>query len=183
MFNRDLKTDVKTNGQPDTPTAYSAGAKRPASATPAEPNKTGSSPATHTPPDREKGGSKLVVGPDIKLRGVEITDCDTLYVEGHVQASLDARLVQIAEKGTFSGSAAMDVAEVWGTFDGELTARSQLIIHATGRVSGTIHYGSIRIEEGGEVCGKIDAIAQADKKQYTTIRVAAFETKEPAAAK
>src|SRR5690242_5028710 len=31
-------------------------------------------------------GSKLIVGPDIKLRGVEITDCDTLVVEGRVEA-------------------------------------------------------------------------------------------------
>src|SRR5690606_29253281 len=29
-------------------------------------------------------GSKLIVGPNIKLKGVEITDCDTLVVEGFV---------------------------------------------------------------------------------------------------
>jgi hypothetical protein len=29
-------------------------------------------------------GSRLIVGPDIKLKGVEITDCDTLVVEGTV---------------------------------------------------------------------------------------------------
>ena len=30
--------------------------------------------------------SKLIVGPDIKLKGAEITDCDTLVVEGRVEA-------------------------------------------------------------------------------------------------
>src|SRR5712691_8468926 len=29
--------------------------------------------------------SKLIVGPDIKLKGAEITDCDTLVVEGRVK--------------------------------------------------------------------------------------------------
>ena len=32
----------------------------------------------------ENSGSKLTVGPNIKLKGVEITDCDTLVVEGTV---------------------------------------------------------------------------------------------------
>jgi hypothetical protein len=60
------------------------------------------------------------VGADIKLRGVEITDCDTLFVEGRVEASLDARVVQVSETGVFTGTACMDVAELWGRFEGEL---------------------------------------------------------------
>ena len=44
------------------------------------------------------GGSKLTVGPNIKLKGVEITDCDTLVVEGLVEATMDSRLMQIAEQ-------------------------------------------------------------------------------------
>ncbi|HNN17411.1 MAG TPA: polymer-forming cytoskeletal protein, partial [Giesbergeria sp.] len=35
----------------------------------------------------EPVGSKLTVGPNIKLKGVEITDCDTLVVEGTVEAT------------------------------------------------------------------------------------------------
>ena len=44
-----------------------------------------------------EGVSKLIVGPDIKLKGAEITDCDTLVVEGRVEASMDSRVIQIAE--------------------------------------------------------------------------------------
>lgn len=36
----------------------------------------------------DQGGSKLTVGPNIKLKGVEITDCDTLVVEGTVEATM-----------------------------------------------------------------------------------------------
>ena len=113
----------------------------------------------------DRGASKLVVGADIKLRGLEITDCDTLYVEGQVEASLDTRIVQIAENGVFSGTASMDVAEIWGRFDGELTARQQLIIHATGRVCGTVRYGSLRVEEGGEISGNVDVIKRPEPAQ------------------
>jgi len=57
------------------------------------------------------GGSKLIVGPNIKLKGVEITDCDTLEVEveGVVEASMDARVMKIAEQGVFKGSAQFDL--------------------------------------------------------------------------
>ena len=106
-------------------------------------------------------GSRLIVGPDIKLKGVEITDCDTLVVEGRVEASMDSRVVQIAEQGVFTGHATMDVAEIWGTFEGHLTARKQLVIYATGRVSGEIRYGRVRVEEGGELSGNVSRIEAA----------------------
>lgn len=104
-------------------------------------------------------GSRLIVGPDIKLKGVEITDCDTLVVEGRVEASMDSRVVQIAEEGVFNGNATMDVAEIWGTFEGHLTARKQLVIYASGRVSGEIRYGRVRVEEGGELSGNVSRLA------------------------
>ena len=114
-----------------------------------------------TSPADDAVGSKLIVGPDIKMKGVEITNCDTLVVEGRLEASMDSRVVQIAENGVFTGTVSMDVAEIFGRFDGELTARRQLVIHATGRVSGHIRYGSIRIEEGGELSGDVSTISGA----------------------
>jgi len=114
---------------------------------------------TPQPTERNKsepsGGSRLIVGPDIKLKGAEITDCDTLVVEGTVEASMDSRVVQIAEHGVFNGKVSIDIAEIRGRFEGELTARDQLIIYASGRVSGKIRYGKIKIEEGAEICGDV----------------------------
>jgi cytoskeletal protein CcmA (bactofilin family) len=106
----------------------------------------------------ESKGSKLIVGPDIKLKGVEITDCDTLVVEGRVEAAMDSRVIRIAEQGVFAGTVGIDVAEIRGRFEGELTARRQLVIHATGKVSGKIRYGTISIEEGGELAGDVATI-------------------------
>jgi len=103
----------------------------------------------------KEGGSKLTVGPNIKLKGVEITDCDTLVVEGLVEATMDSRLMQIAEQGEFKGSAEIDIAEIRGVFDGNLTVREKLVIHSTGKVTGKIRYGKIVIEEGGQLSGEI----------------------------
>jgi len=114
-----------------------------------------SSLTTAAAPAVKESGAKLTVGPNIKLKGVEITDCDTLVVEGSVEATMDSRVIQIAESGSFKGSVEIDIAEIRGEFDGNLTVREKLVIHATGKVTGKIRYGKIVIEEGGQLSGEI----------------------------
>ena len=131
----------------------------------------GSADAAVAGDDASQGtGSRLIVGPDVKLKGAEILDCDTLVVEGRVEATMDSRVIRIAENGSFAGTVGIDVAEVRGRFEGELTARSQLVIHATGRVSGKIRYGKILIEEGGEISGDVQSIAAAKDAGRTNVR-------------
>jgi cytoskeletal protein CcmA (bactofilin family) len=99
--------------------------------------------------------SKLVVGPDIKMKGVEISDCDTLVVEGRVEATLDSRVLEIAEHGVFQGTIAVDQAEIRGRFEGELTVRKMLVILGTGKVAGKIRYAKVKVEEGAELSGDL----------------------------
>jgi cytoskeletal protein CcmA (bactofilin family) len=111
----------------------------------------------------ETPGSKLFVGVNIKLKGVEISDCDVLVVEGQVEATVYSKGLQIAKPGTLKGTAAIDVAEIFGEFSGELTARTRLVVHGTGRVSGTIRYGKLIVAEGGEISGDVRQLdASAD---------------------
>ena len=107
---------------------------------------------------KSKSESRLTVGPNIKLRGVEIEDCDTLVVEGYVEASMDSRVIEIAESGVYKGTVEIDIAIVRGRFEGELTARERLVVDASGDVSGKIRYGRLAIEEGGRVHGDLDEI-------------------------
>ena len=108
----------------------------------------------------EPSGSKLIVGANIKLKGVEINDCDTLVVEGRVEATMVSRTIQIAEGGAFNGKVEVDVAEVRGHFQGEMTARKKLVVHASGRVSGKIRYGRMLVQEGGEMSGDVGAMGE-----------------------
>lgn len=124
-------------------------------------------PAPSTPTEAEirageRKEAKLVVGPDIKMKGAEITDCDTLVVQGRMEATLDSRVLEIAPNGVFQGTIAVDNAEIHGRFEGELTVRRQLVIHGTGKVSGKIRYAKIKIEEGAELAGEISVL---DKSQ------------------
>ena len=118
----------------------------------------------------ESVGSKLTVGPNIKLKGVEITDCDTLVVEGTVEATMDSRVIQISEQGAFRGSADIDIAEIRGDFNGTLTVRQKLVIFSTGKVSGKIRYGKLVIEEGGQISGEIDVGTASSAPRSTGAR-------------
>jgi len=112
-------------------------------------------PATGAAP---AAGAKLIVGKNVKLKGVEISDCEMVVVEGQVEASVQAKGMQIAKPGTLKGTAVIDIAEIDGDFTGELTAHTKLVVNGTGRVSGTIRYGSLIVAEGGEVTGDVKRI-------------------------
>ncbi len=140
------------------PSSAQRGTLPPASGTPVGATPPGPKPAGSVPTSMSSTnevGSKLIVGPNIKLKGVEITDCDTLVVEGRVEATMDSRVIQIAERGAFKGSAEIDIAEIHGEFDGDLTVRQKLMIYSTGKVSGKIRYGKVVIEEGGQLSGDV----------------------------
>ncbi|MBU1692045.1 MAG: polymer-forming cytoskeletal protein [Gammaproteobacteria bacterium] len=152
MLNNFMRATTKNNinetGNPATEPA-----KAPVEIKPENP-----APPKKTAPREE--GNKLIVGPNIKLKGTEITDCEILVVEGRVEASMNSRDIRIAEGGVFSGKAEIDVAEIRGLFEGELTARKQLVIYASGKVTGKIRYGALTIEEGGVISGEVAAIIQ-----------------------
>ena len=110
---------------------------------------------------------KLIVGREISLSG-EITSCDQLIVEGSVEANLtNCRDVDIAESGLFKGSASIEEAEIRGRFEGNLVVRKRLLIKASGRVSGTIRYGQIEIECGGQISGDIQAQPPSEPGEVT----------------
>lgn len=162
------------NSAGSTPAPTASSASSPNTGNP--PVATTAEPGVKTGKDKEGiTGNRLMVGPDVKLKGAEILDCDTLVVEGRVEATMDSRVINIAENGSFSGKVGIDVAEIHGRFDGELTARSQLIIHATGRVSGTIRYGKILIEEGGEISGDVRSLESAESTPTLTHRATAHD--------
>jgi cytoskeletal protein CcmA (bactofilin family) len=164
-FFRNRRDESFRQNQPIAPT--------PSSAAYAAPSNTASTSTIESDKAAERKESKLVVGPDIKLKGVEISDCDTLVVEGRVEATLDSRILEIAENGVFRGTIAVDQAEIRGRFEGEITVRKQLVIQGTGKVSGKIRYARIKVEEGAELSGDLAVLDKsAAALNVSTKRVA-----------
>ncbi len=107
---------------------------------------------------------KLIVGREISLSG-NITACDILVVEGHIEATLrDGRHLEITEAGHFKGSAEVDEADIAGKFEGTLTVRGRLKLRSTGQIEGTLSYGEIEVEAGGRLTGELKVLAPANQK-------------------
>jgi len=137
------------------------------------PAEVGARPVPQAPQRRSDADlRRLIVGREISLSG-EITSCDKLIVEGSVEANLqNCHDVDIAESGLFKGSATIDEIDVRGRFEGNLVVRKRLFIRATGRVSGTIRYGQIEIECGGQISGDIQAQSEETIAESPAARVA-----------
>jgi cytoskeletal protein CcmA (bactofilin family) len=164
--------DSKPGTRPATPGA------QPPAATPAPtppPARTQALPPVHHAPGEyhsapsENAGSKLSIGPNINLKGVEISNCDVLVIEGNVDATITSKVMEIAKPGRFTGTANIDIAEIHGDFQGELTARAKLVVHGTGRVTGTVRYGKLVVAEGGIVNGEVKQLdSPADSTAAST---------------
>jgi cytoskeletal protein CcmA (bactofilin family) len=119
--------------------------------------------ATHTPPSHrtEPAGKRLIVGEGIRLSG-EISSCDRLVVEGSVEATLnDTLALEIAESGRFTGGCEVEEADISGKYDGDLTVRGRLFVRSTGRLTGTVKYGELELERGGQIAGNISVMSKA----------------------
>ena len=141
---------------PDPPATAATQMRRPAT------------PAVPPPKPESTEGKRLIVGRDISLTG-EITACDVLVVEGKVEASLaDSRMIEIADSGVFKGKAEIDSAEIAGRYEGELTVRDRLYVRATGKVVGSVRYGRLEIECGGEIVGDVQVLSRAAPQPVET---------------
>ena len=96
---------------------------------------------------------KLIVGQGIHLAG-DISACEHLIVHGIVEANLtDCKRIEVIRDGVFKGSADIDEAIIGGHFDGDLKVRGMLRLRGTGVVSGSVQYGELTVETGGQLRG------------------------------
>ena len=109
---------------------------------------------TAQPVPAPESAAHLYAGPGVKLKG-EIVGCDTLRIEGIIDGNAAARQLILCPGGSFLGTAEIEEAEIEGNFDGTLNVRGRLVLRANGRVAGTLSYGEIEIERGGEIAGQI----------------------------
>ena len=98
--------------------------------------------------------STLLIGRDISFKG-EISDCQSLVVEGTVVANAKCHAVQIQESGVYEGEIEAETIEVCGHIEGHIRVRGRLTIRSVGRANGNITYGELDISAGGQLSGDI----------------------------
>lgn len=154
---------AKFFGPQGRPVSTSGGQSVPSAAVPPVPAAAGpqgssqSDKREQTPAKTDSGAGTLVIGPQIVLSG-EVTSCTRLVVEGTIKANIkECRDIAIAQGGLFSGSAAVQSADISGRFEGDLKVSGRLLIRAPGLVSGTVQYRELEIERGGRIAGNVSS--------------------------
>jgi cytoskeletal protein CcmA (bactofilin family) len=105
-----------------------------------------------------QGNKRLIVGEGIRLSG-EINSCDRLVVEGEVEVTLnDTLALEITSSGRFTGGCEVEEADISGIYEGDLTVRNTLFVRGTGRITGTIRYGQLELERGGQIAGNVSVL-------------------------
>jgi cytoskeletal protein CcmA (bactofilin family) len=100
----------------------------------------------------------LVVGRGISVQGL-VQDAERLVVEGTFEASMiHAAELSISHGGIFKGEIEVEEAEIAGTIDGTVTARSSLIVRGSGKVLGIARCRRLQVEDGGQITGRIEMI-------------------------
>ncbi|CAM9828268.1 unnamed protein product [Choristocarpus tenellus] len=119
----------------------------------------------------------LLVGEGVVLEAL-VDGCDDMVVSGHMKGKVVSSRLEVTKKGRMEGTVTTEVAEISGSFDGTLVVKGNLAIASTGKVSGTISFGSITVVNGGKLGGRVnlytgpadsaDNVMNAPKKSANT---------------
>lgn len=98
-----------------------------------------------------------------------ITFSGSLLVRGKMTGKLDGKTVTIAEEGQVEADVTVDSMTIGGRFDGELRARSELIILPTGSCSGKVECRNLVVQEGGMLNAHVRFMDTADPPRFKSL--------------
>jgi cytoskeletal protein CcmA (bactofilin family) len=96
--------------------------------------------------------NSIFIGEGVVFSG-SIKAPNQAIISGKFDGELEARDVLIGASGVVTGKTTAQFVDVKGELNENVTSRELLIVRNTGRVRGTVTYGEIEIERGGQVKG------------------------------
>jgi len=127
------------------------------------------------------------LGPEIVLSG-ELKCCDTLVVEGIVDSGrIECRRFVLGSAGSCKGEVQAESAVIDGRFEGRLIIRARLLIKSGGQVRGSVQYGQLEIEPGGQLQGDMvvhpasNVTAQGEQDEQDELDILDIPTKAKSA--
>lgn len=96
----------------------------------------------------------FVLGEGSVLKG-EVKSGRRVEVWGYLEGAITADEVVVQEGGKVFGKVRANSAEVRGTLQGDARVQQLISVKSTGVASGTIKYGRLSMEEGGELAAHL----------------------------
>ncbi|CAB1115141.1 unnamed protein product [Ectocarpus sp. CCAP 1310/34] len=103
----------------------------------------------------EPPSNSLVIGEGVLFEGAT-EGCAAAVVGGKLVGTVKSKRLEVTRAGKMEGTAVVEMAEIAGAFEGNLTVTKALKICSTGRFKGEVSFGSIVVENGGKLEGKVN---------------------------
>jgi cytoskeletal protein CcmA (bactofilin family) len=98
--------------------------------------------------------SLTIISESCKLEGNFETQ-GTMIVYGSLTGGIKCETLEIGKNGRINANVKADNVSIGGSFRGEIVCSGGLFIANTGKVRGRISYGSLSIEDGGQLEGYV----------------------------
>ena len=100
-----------------------------------------------------RSGQFSLIGSDVTITG-DIAAGTDLHIDGAVTGDVTCAALVIGKGGRVAGKVIADTARIAGAVEGSVRAAT-LVIEAGAQISGDVEYGTITIETGGHVDGRL----------------------------
>ena len=97
----------------------------------------------------------VVIGDGVVVKGA-FTVPSKAVINGVIEGDLTAEEVLIGTTGRITGRVSAKMIDVRGQLHHTIVSEKSLIVRATGKSVGKIHYAEIGIEKGGEIEGALN---------------------------
>ena len=102
--------------------------------------------------DNNPTSNNLVIGDGVTFKG-SISAPGKAIINGVVSGELIADDLLIGQKGKVSGIVRAREMDVHGELNQDISCKDHILIHSTGRVSGSLEYSELEIQRGGQFRG------------------------------
>lgn len=134
----------------------------------------------HGGPTRELSDVVSVVAPGMTILG-DITCDGTVRVEGKIEGSIKAtKSVVVGKGGRITGDIETQDVVVAGTVVGTVSGASRVELQETCKIEGDIRSRRVKLEEGGQIEGRLHMTAKAgDEKPTASVGKGASASIQP----
>lgn len=105
----------------------------------------------------------MTVGEQVHVNG-EIKDFANLEILGSFSGDLSGAGLTVGSSGDVDGNVEVETLTVIGQLHGEIKVSGHVVIRSTGRFEGQLSYGSIEVENGCQISGRLLSIAPPDSE-------------------
>mgnify|MGYP000302366118 FL=1 len=101
--------------------------------------------------------NSVFIGEGVSFKG-SISAPEEAIIEGQFEGDLSVSNLLIGPTGRVTGNIKADRVDVKGELNKDISSRKLLIVRSSGKVNGTLEYGEIEIERGGQVRGNMTQV-------------------------